>query len=122
MAHVPYSKAPAPQRWGVDAGGKTGRRSRLRRMLAAVTVTLLSLSATTAGLAAPHAAHLDASAPAAKASTPGTIVIDWNKTLLKILGTPGAQPATVHPTRPEKGIAVVVNKIKLTLNPPPELE
>src|SRR5215813_11795327 len=26
-------------------------------------------------------------------------VIQWNRTLLEILQTPGAQPATVHPTR-----------------------
>src|ERR1700692_4538883 len=26
-------------------------------------------------------------------------VIQWNKTLLTIVRTPGAQPATVHPTR-----------------------
>ncbi len=29
----------------------------------------------------------------------GTVVIDWNKELLHIVLTPGAQPATVHPTR-----------------------
>src|SRR5579864_699741 len=29
----------------------------------------------------------------------GSIVIDWNKELLHIVQTPGAQPATVHPTR-----------------------
>src|SRR5712691_992433 len=29
----------------------------------------------------------------------GAIVIAWNKELLKIVHTPGAQPATVHPTR-----------------------
>src|SRR5438270_6559410 len=29
----------------------------------------------------------------------GTIVIAWNKELLRIVQTPGAQPATVHPTR-----------------------
>jgi membrane-associated phospholipid phosphatase len=29
----------------------------------------------------------------------GQVVVDWNKTLISILGTPGAQPATVHPTR-----------------------
>src|SRR5438067_4058114 len=33
------------------------------------------------------------------ANASGTIVIDWNKQLLKIVKTPGAQPATVHPTR-----------------------
>jgi hypothetical protein len=29
----------------------------------------------------------------------GNVVIDWNSELLSILRTPGAQPATVHPTR-----------------------
>ena len=38
-----------------------------------------------------------ASGNAANAS--GAIVIDWNKELLKIVRTPGAQPATIHPTR-----------------------
>jgi hypothetical protein len=32
-------------------------------------------------------------------SIPGTIVIAWNKELLHIVLTPGAQPATIHPTR-----------------------
>jgi hypothetical protein len=26
-------------------------------------------------------------------------VLQWNKTLLAIVRTPGAQPATIHPTR-----------------------
>jgi hypothetical protein len=38
-----------------------------------------------------------ASGNAANAS--GAIVIAWNKELLKIVQTPGAQPATIHPTR-----------------------
>lgn len=29
----------------------------------------------------------------------GQLVVDWNKTLVTILNTPGAQPATIHPTR-----------------------
>jgi hypothetical protein len=29
----------------------------------------------------------------------GVIVVDWNRELLQIVQTPGAQPATVHPTR-----------------------
>src|ERR1700681_3115516 len=32
-------------------------------------------------------------------SASGTIVIAWNKELLHIVQTPGAQPTTVHPTR-----------------------
>src|SRR5437868_13316583 len=33
------------------------------------------------------------------ADASGAIVIAWNKELLKIVQTPGAQPATIHPTR-----------------------
>src|SRR5881275_3105699 len=33
------------------------------------------------------------------ANASGAIVIAWNKELLHIVQTPGAQPATVHPTR-----------------------
>jgi membrane-associated phospholipid phosphatase len=29
----------------------------------------------------------------------GQLVVDWNKILISILGTAGAQPATIHPTR-----------------------
>jgi membrane-associated phospholipid phosphatase len=42
------------------------------------------------------------SVTAIAADTPrgsGTIVVDWNKSLLHVLSTPGAQPPTVHPTR-----------------------
>jgi len=35
----------------------------------------------------------------APADSSGAIVIAWNKELLHIVQTPGAQPATVHPTR-----------------------
>src|ERR1700756_3216714 len=39
-------------------------------------------------------------APAmAQATQPVSQVVVWNKTLLSIVGTPGAQPATIHPAR-----------------------
>jgi len=37
--------------------------------------------------------------PGNSASQPVNAVIQWNRTLLVILRTPGAQPATIHPTR-----------------------
>jgi hypothetical protein len=37
--------------------------------------------------------------PVNSSNASGAIVIDWNKELLHIVQTPGAQPATVHPTR-----------------------
>src|SRR4029077_4482438 len=40
-----------------------------------------------------------ASSYADSAVGPANEVIQWNKTLLTIVRTPGAQPATVHPTR-----------------------
>lgn len=36
---------------------------------------------------------------ARSAARPVDPVIQWNRTLLQILRTPGAQPKTVHPTR-----------------------
>src|SRR4030088_2106891 len=39
------------------------------------------------------------SARAESAAVQDNPVIQWNKTLLTIVRTPGAQPATVHPTR-----------------------
>ena len=52
-----------------------------------------SAAATTLAVAALAAS---ASAQPAPASNPA---VEWNRTLLGILRTPGAQPATVHPTR-----------------------
>src|SRR3981189_3908125 len=37
--------------------------------------------------------------PQAPSSQPVNPVLQWNRTLLVIVRTPGAQPATVHPTR-----------------------
>jgi hypothetical protein len=53
-------------------------------------------------LAATAVAVLTAANPApamADATKPVSQVIQWNRTLLVIVRTPGAQPATVHPTR-----------------------
>src|SRR5438105_3179049 len=56
--------------------------------------TLLFACATVAALAAASLA------PAmAQATKPVSQVVQWNRTLLVIVRTPGAQPATVHPTR-----------------------
>src|SRR6516165_10860828 len=53
------------------------------------------LAGTTAAVLA--AANL---APAmAQAAKPVSQVVQWNRILLEIVRTPGAQPATIHPTR-----------------------
>src|SRR5260370_695103 len=54
-------------------------------------VTRLVLSSTLANGTSSNAAN--------GASSSGAIVIEWNKELLHIVQTPGAQSATVHPTR-----------------------
>jgi hypothetical protein len=54
-------------------------------------VTALVLSSTLANGTSSNAAN--------GSSASGAIVIAWNKELLHIVQTPGAQPATVHPTR-----------------------
>ena len=64
----------------------------------------LAAAAVVAGVAAPAAAATGrglAGPPASVAFSPGSgqSVVDWNKELITILGTPGAQPVTVHPTR-----------------------
>src|SRR5690242_21074909 len=67
----------------------------------------LAAAAVAAGVAAPATAAAaatgrDGTSPLTSvAFSPGSgqSVVDWNKELITILGTPGAQPATVHPTR-----------------------
>jgi hypothetical protein len=56
--------------------------------------TLFLTGATAAVLAA--ATPAPATAPPTK---PLSQVVEWNRTLLVIVRTPGAQPATIHPTR-----------------------
>ena len=46
--------------------------------------------------ASPNGEHQDANDSSAQQVNP---VVQWNRTLLLIVRTPGAQPATVHPTR-----------------------
>src|SRR6266567_906797 len=63
-----------------------------------------AMAAVVAGMSTPALAATARPAPvprSAIAFTPGSgqSVVDWNRELITILGTPGAQPATVHPTR-----------------------
>jgi membrane-associated phospholipid phosphatase len=67
----------------------------------------LAAAAMVAGMAAPATAAAAvtgrdvAGPPASVAFSPGSgqSAVDWNRELITILGTAGAQPATVHPTR-----------------------
>jgi membrane-associated phospholipid phosphatase len=67
-------------------------------------LVLMATAAVVAGVAAPTLATTARPAPGPPSSaafTPGSgqSAVDWNRELITILGTPGAQPATVHPTR-----------------------
>jgi len=74
----------------------------MNRYLIAVAGVVLTLAATVAVVAYQHATG-GGTVAAADSSVPGSgssaIVVDWNKELVKIVNTPGAQPATIHPTR-----------------------
>jgi membrane-associated phospholipid phosphatase len=74
-----------------------------KTMLTLLAGTALAAGTVPAGawaasaVAAPAGAGREAGSPFAPGT--GQLVIDWNKTLITIVGTPGAQPATIHPTR-----------------------
>lgn len=71
-------------------------------MLAVLAGAALAVGAAVPALATPAGAGGRSARPAATDPfAPGTggPVVDWNKTLISILLTPGAQPATIHPTR-----------------------
>src|SRR6185369_8932795 len=68
------------------------------------TLVLAAMAAVAAGMTSPALAATARHEPvprSAVAFTPGSgqSVVDWNRELITILGTPGAQPATIHPTR-----------------------
>jgi PAP2 superfamily len=66
------------------------------------TLVTVATAAVAVGLAVPALATSGNTSPAAAlADTPGSgqSVVDWNRRLISILGTPDVQPATVHPTR-----------------------
>src|ERR1700751_6244488 len=64
-----------------------------------ITLVLLcaSLSARVTGF--PSAAADDEANPGASSAQSVNSVIEWNRTLLVIVRTPGAQPPTIHSTR-----------------------
>lgn len=78
-------------------------------------IATLVFSATQATGASGYAAN--------SSSSSGTIVIAWNKELLHIVQTPGAQPATVHPTRSFAILhaAIYDSVVSITRDAPPYL-
>jgi len=71
----------------------------MKRSLIAVAGVVVALALTSAAFAQ-HVIGGGTVAAADQFSTgSGVFVVDWNKTLVKIVNTPGAQPANIHPTR-----------------------
>jgi hypothetical protein len=72
-----------------------------KKLIVASSIGLVVvIGAVVAGLVLSSALATKANGNAANGSrASGAIVIAWNKELLHIVQTPGAQPATVHPTR-----------------------
>jgi hypothetical protein len=79
---------------------KTAMRKRTKTLaaLAGAAAAVAVATPAWAALAASPATRADGSALAFTA-TSGKTIVDWNQELLAIQKTPGAQPATVHPTR-----------------------
>ena len=86
------------------------RLTRTRRRVTVATLSILVVGAGIAVFAIDPGGASTASQPAAgstanaasqvaDARDSGQLVVDWNRELLTIEQTPGAQPATVHPTR-----------------------
>src|SRR5438876_2936441 len=72
-----------------------------KKLIVASSIGLVVvIGAVVAGLVLSSALATKANGNAANGSrASGAIVIAWNKELLHIVQTPGAQPATIHPTR-----------------------
>ncbi len=67
-------------------------------------LAVVATAAVVTGLAAPALAATAGPRPGPRSSVAlmpgsGRSAVDWNRELITILGTPGAQPPTVHPTR-----------------------
>ena len=72
----------------------------MKKSFIALAGVVLTLATTTVVFASQHSTGAGTVAAAGEAgSNSGAIVVDWNKELVKIVNTPGAQPATIHPTR-----------------------
>src|SRR6266481_6562903 len=75
-------------------------KSNMKKLIIALTVLVgIALGVGTASAAGAISIGNNKTSPPAGGGACGAIVNDWNKELLQIVLTPGAQPATVHPTR-----------------------
>jgi membrane-associated phospholipid phosphatase len=73
-------------------------RNALVAAVAVAAVGAIAAGATSASAAVGHSTPIHRPASAFQPGS-GQLVVDWNRELITIQGTPGEQPATVHPTR-----------------------
>ncbi len=72
----------------------------MKKLIIALTVLVgIALGVGTTSAAGAISAGNNKTSPPPVGGASGAIVVDWNKELLQIVLTAGAQPATVHPTR-----------------------
>ena len=62
-------------------------------------ITIAGAMAATAAFTGGVLAGPAGAVPPVAAKAPGNVVVEWNQTLLSLVQTPGAQPATIQPTR-----------------------
>src|SRR6266704_2133101 len=79
-------------------------RSRKSMRKTGRTLGLVAMAAVVAGMTSPALAATARHEPVSRSAVAfrpgsGQSAVDWNRELITILGAPGAQPATVHPTR-----------------------
>src|SRR6476660_6755923 len=67
--------------------------------LSALLAVFLGMGVTGPTLAAPAMPNASGGTIAQASTGSGAVVNEWNRELLQIVRTPGAQPPTVHPTR-----------------------
>jgi len=96
----------------------------MRKLIMALTVLVgiaLGVGTASAAGAITTGSNKTATPPAGGAS--GAIVVDWNQQLLQIVLTPGAQPASVHPTRSFAILhaAIYDSVVSITKDGPPYL-
>jgi hypothetical protein len=75
-------------------------KTSMKKLIIALTVLVgIALGVGTASAAAAFTTGNNKTSPPPVGGASGAIVVAWNQQLLQIVLTPGAQPATLHPTR-----------------------
>jgi membrane-associated phospholipid phosphatase len=74
-------------------------RTRTRALAGLATAAVLTAIAGPASAVTNEQSASQVSAIAPSNESSGQMIVDWNRELITLLGAPGLQPATIHPTR-----------------------